>query len=212
MNSKIKHTRWFCYDHTPTTSSLKLWKATTIPLLRNGTKSIGYLLPLERETRFELATLTLARLCSTYWATLALHKIDSGPTSRSKHGRALFKVYFERVVGLEPTLFHIGSVVPYLLGDTRNCVLSWIWTMDHLINSQGLYRWAKKTLCREDRIWTCDLLVPNQARYRATLLPYFISYMSKNTTNIRNKSHKNKKPRTLMFRVSKFWLFIIPLF
>ena len=164
MNSKIKHTRWFCYDHTPTTSSLKLWKATTIPLLRNGTKSIGYLLPLER------------------------------------------------VVGLEPTLFHIGSVVPYLLGDTRNCVLSWIWTMDHLINSQGLYRWAKKTLCREDRIWTCDLLVPNQARYRATLLPYFISHMSKNTTNIRNKSHKNKKPRTLMFRVSKFWLFIIPLF
>ena len=26
---------------------------------------------------------------------------------------------FERVVGLEPTLFHIGSVVPYQLGDTR---------------------------------------------------------------------------------------------
>jgi hypothetical protein len=25
---------------------------------------------------------------------------------------------FETIVGLEPTLFHIGSVVPYLLGDT----------------------------------------------------------------------------------------------
>ena len=76
------------------------------------------------------------------------------------------------------------------------CVPSWIRTMDPLVNSQVLYRWAKKTFCREDRIWTCDLLVPNQARYRATLLPYFISHMSKNTTNIQKKTFKNKKPRT----------------
>ena len=27
-------------------------------------------------------------------------------------------LYSEQVVGLEPTLFHIGSVVPYQLGDT----------------------------------------------------------------------------------------------
>ncbi len=29
-----------------------------------------------------------------------------------------YLLLIERVVGLEPTLFHIGSVVPYLLGDT----------------------------------------------------------------------------------------------
>lgn len=31
----------------------------------------------------------------------------------------LLLFHLERVDGLEPTLFHIGSVVPYQLGDTR---------------------------------------------------------------------------------------------
>ena len=37
-------------------------------------------------------------------------------------------VYLERVDGLEPTLFHIGSVVPYQLGDTRNCDEFWVYS------------------------------------------------------------------------------------
>ena len=172
MNSKIKHTRWFCYNHTPTTSSLKLWKATTIPLLRNGTKSIGYLLPLERMKGIEPSSPT--------W--------KEGVMTIIRHSRFGWN---------QTRSVHRDLVVDFRQSGTRHfCVLSWIWTMDHLINSQGLYRWAKKTLCREDRIWTCDLLVPNQARYRATLLPYFISHMSKNTTNIQKKTFKNKKPRT----------------
>lgn len=28
----------------------------------------------------------------------------------------------ERIIGLEPTLFHIGSVMPYQLGEIRVCV------------------------------------------------------------------------------------------
>lgn len=36
--------------------------------------------------------------------------------------RPLGYITIERVVGLEPTLFHIGSMVPYLLGDTRKFV------------------------------------------------------------------------------------------
>ena len=34
-------------------------------------------------------------------------------------GKTFLLLILERVVGLEPTLFHIGSVVPYQLGDTR---------------------------------------------------------------------------------------------
>ena len=48
----------------PTTSSIKLLEASTIPFISNGTKTTEYLLLIER------------------------------------------------VVGLEPTLFHIGSVMP----------------------------------------------------------------------------------------------------
>lgn len=30
-----------------------------------------------------------------------------------------YKIGFERIIGLEPILFHVGSVVPYLLGEIR---------------------------------------------------------------------------------------------
>ena len=35
-----------------------------------------------------------------------------------------------------------------------------------------------KALCRDGKIRTCDLLVPNQARYRATLHPELLTYIS----------------------------------
>ena len=66
----------------------------------------------------------------------------------------------------------------------------------------------RRHLRRGGRIWTYDLLVPNQARYRATLHPVLISHKPKNTTKIIKKHIKNKKPRTLMFRVSKSWLLL----
>ena len=149
MNSKIKHTRWFCYNHTPTTSSLKLWKATTIPLLRNGTKSIGYLLPRER------------------------------------------------MKGIEPSSPTWKEGVMTIIRHSHFCVPWWIRTTDLFVNSELLSHWAKKTLCRVGRIRTYEFSSSQTKRGNLTpQLLYFISHMSKNTTNIQKKTFKNKKPRT----------------
>ena len=146
----------------PTTSSIKLLEASAIPFISNGTKTTEYLLLIERETRFELATYSLEGCRSTNWATPAIHKINPGPTSRSKHGRALFKVYFERETRFELATLTLArscstdwatlawSVVEDIIPVVTTrlihfCVPSWIRTMDHLVNSQVLYHWAKKT-------------------------------------------------------------------
>ena len=98
----VKHTRWFCYDHTPTTSSLKLWKATTIPLLRNGTKSIGYLLPLERMKGIEPSSPT--------W--------KEGVMTIIRHSRFGWN---------QTRSVHRDLVVDFRQSGTRHfCVLSWI--------------------------------------------------------------------------------------
>ena len=56
----------------PTTSSVKLFEASAIPFISNGTKTTEYLLLIERETRFELATYSLEGYSSTNWATPAI--------------------------------------------------------------------------------------------------------------------------------------------
>ena len=165
MNSKIKHTRWFCYDHTPTTSSLKLWKATTIPLFK--------------------------KWYQIYWVSL---------TPWANERNRTFVSYLEGRSNDHYTTFAIASSHGF------EPWTSW------LTAKRSKPTELRRHLRRGGRIWTYDLLVPNQARYRATLHPVLISHKPKNTTKIIKKPLKNKKPRTLMFRVSKFWLFIIPLF
>ena len=58
----------------PTTSSIKLLEASAIPFISNGTKTTEYLLLIERETRFELATYSLEGCRSTNWATPAMER------------------------------------------------------------------------------------------------------------------------------------------
>ena len=80
--------------------------------------------PFERETRFELATYSLEGYSSTNWATPAVKRAGN------------------QVRTGDPDL---GKVMLYQLSYSRFCVPSRIRTLDLLVNSQLLYRWAKKT-------------------------------------------------------------------
>ena len=177
------------------TSSLKSWKATTIPFLSNGTKSIGYLLPLERETRLELATPTLARLCSTNWATLAMRAGDEARTRDLQLGRlSLYRLSYSRME-CSGRYHSCGYYTYYPL-----CVPSWIRTMDLFVNSELLSHWAKKTIVG---IPGFEPGTPWSQTKCATGLRYIpnLYHMSKNTTKIK------KNPELSNVQGSNFWLF-----
>ena len=87
-----------------------LWSTTVTLVIRPGlepemTEPKTVVLPLHYRTIISSILLPAARNCILLSPTLAVWVLE-----------------FERIIGLEPTLFHIGSVMPYQLGEIRNCV------------------------------------------------------------------------------------------
>ena len=66
------------------------------------------------QTRFELVT---------YWLTASCSTVE------------LLRIIFEQVIGLEPTLFHIGNVMHHLL-----CVTCLLWELSELNGSLWFFR------------------------------------------------------------------------
>lgn len=62
---------------------------------------------------------------------------------------------FERDVGLEPTLFHIGSVMPYQLGESRDIC----YTKIQIIFLQNKIYFLSESLKESNRLSTVFLLV-----------------------------------------------------